>query len=109
MNIVKLSVENKLELAIAYMSQLKFGGIFIKDNFDYDLDDNVFIVLEILETGDKFAINGNVVWVSPEHIVGYPTGIGIQFTNDKSGAEAKIKIERMLGGLLQSRQQAYTF
>lgn len=41
--------------------------------------------------------------------MGYPAGIGVQFSNDKAGSDAKAKIEIMLGGLLQQQQANYTF
>lgn len=109
MNIVKLVMPNKQELLKSYIKQFKCGGIFVKGNFEYNVGDDVFLIIHLQESGESIATNGTVGWQSPKSAVGYPSGIGIQFNNDKAGIEARNKIELMLGGAIQGQTNAYTF
>ncbi len=109
MNIIKVPIPSKQDLIKMYIQQFKNGGLFVKGRFDYDLGADVFLLITLPETNESIAVNASVNWISPETAVGYPAGIGVQFTGDKTGLEARSKIEIMLGGLLQNQQVSYTF
>lgn len=109
MNIIKLAIPNKQELLKSYVKQFKTGGIFVKGNFEYNVGDQVFLLITLQETGESIAVNGVVCWQSPKSAVGYPSGVGIQFNADKAGADAKAKLEIILGGALQNPHGCYTF
>lgn len=109
MNIIKVVVPNKAELLRMYMPHLKNGGIFIKDNTSYNLADEVFLLISLLESKETLAINGVVCWQSPISAVGYPAGIGVQFKLDKAGVDARNKLEMLLGGSLKNQHNGYTF
>ncbi len=108
-NILKLVIPSKLELARSYIGQFKFGGVFVRGSGEYELGDEVFLLITLPETNENIAVTGKVSWLSPVSAVGYPSGVGVQFSNDKVGSDAKSKIEIMLGGLLQHQQANYTF
>lgn len=108
-NILKLVIPNKLELARSYIGQFKFGGVFVRGSGAYELGDDVFLLITLPETNESIAVPGKIAWLSPVSTVGYPAGVGVQFSDDKVGDDAKSKIEIMLGGLLQHQQAGYTF
>lgn len=109
MNIIKLTIPNKQELLKAYIKQFKTGGIFVKGNFEYNVGDDVFLILQLQETNESIAVNGMISWQSPKSAVGYPSGVGVQFNSDKAGSDARNKLELMLGGALQNQRNCYTF
>ena len=54
-------------------------------------------------------MQGTVVWITPEGVQGNRTqGIGVQFTNDETGAAAQKKIEGILGGTLTASRTTHT-
>lgn len=108
-NILKVAIPNKLELAKSYIRQFKYGGVFVRSTGTHELGDEVFLLITLPETNESIAVTGKVSWLSPVSTVGYPAGVGVQFSNDKVGSDAKSKIEIMLGGLLQHQQVSYTF
>ncbi len=110
-NILKVSFVNKNELARSYIRQFKHGGIFINDNrLNYQLGDEVFLIITLPESNEPLAVTGKVSWISPSSAVGYPAGVGVHFNADKAGQDARSRIEIMLGGLLQNNLvENYTF
>ncbi|NKB31722.1 MAG: pilus assembly protein PilZ [Pseudomonadales bacterium] len=89
------------------MPFLKCGGIFIPTNKTYEVGNEVFMLLKLLEEPEKIPVAGTVVWVTPARAQGTRVrGIGIQF-NDPEGA-AKAKIENVLAGQLDSATPTHT-
>ena len=55
------------------------------------------------------AVQGKVVWVTPEGVQGNRTqGIGVQFTADDTGASARATIEKILAESLASNRPTHT-
>src|SRR5256714_9875348 len=97
--VLSLNIREKAALYAAYMPFLKGGGIFIPTNRTYKIGDEVFMLLSLMDDPAKVAVQGTVVWITPEGVQGNRTqGIGVQFTNDETGASAQKKIEGILGG-----------
>lgn len=109
MNIIKVVIPNKAELLRVYMPYLKNGGIFIRESIDYEMYEEVFLLISLLDSKETLAVNGAVCWQSPKSAVGYPVGIGVHFKADKAGVEAKSKLEVLLGASLKNQQNSYTF
>ncbi|MEN9946367.1 MAG: hypothetical protein RLZZ293_753 [Pseudomonadota bacterium] len=109
MNIIKVNISSKVELLKMYMPQLKHGGVFVIGNFNYTIGDEIFLILSLPNSNENLAVDGHLVWLSPTTAVGYPVGIGVEFNANKTGIEAKSKIELLLGGMLQNRSSSYTF
>ena len=56
------------------------------------------MLLSLMDDPNRIAVQGKVVWITPEGVQGNRTqGIGVQFTQDETGAAAKATIERILG------------
>ncbi|EDY86466.1 type IV pilus assembly PilZ [gamma proteobacterium HTCC5015] len=106
--ILNLAIKDKGALYAAYMPFVKNGGLFIPSNKQYNLGDEVFILLTLMEEGQKLPVAGKVVWVTPQGAQGNKTaGIGIQFS-DKDNGQARRKIEGHLGGALQADRPTHT-
>lgn len=107
--VLSLSIREKAALYASYMPFIKGGGIFIPTNRHYSLGDEVFMLLSLLEDPAKIAVSGKVVWVSPHGSQGHrQQGIGVQFTQNEAGHQARTKIEGLLGGNLSSNRPTHT-
>ena len=107
--VLSLNIREKAALYAAYMPFLKGGGIFIPTSREYRLGEEVFMLLSLMDDPNRIAVQGKVVWITPEGVQGNRTqGIGVQFTQDETGASAKSTIEKLLGELLASPRPTHT-
>ena len=105
--ILSLTIKDKAVLYSAYMPFLKNGGLFVPTNKAYDIDDEVFMLLTLMDEGEKMPISGRVIWVTPRGAQGNRTaGIGVQFSEQDAAANAKI--ENHLAGSLTSDRPTHT-
>ena len=107
--VLSLNIRERAALYAAYMPFLRGGGIFIPTSRQYQLGEEVFMLLSLMDDPAKVAVQGTVVWITPEGVQGNRTqGIGVQFTNDETGASAQKKIEGILGGTLTASRTTHT-
>jgi type IV pilus assembly protein PilZ len=105
--ILSLTIKDKAVLYSAYMPFVKNGGLFVPTSKAYEIGDEVFMLLTLMEEPEKIPIAGRVVWVTPRGAQGNRTaGIGVQFS--EQDAEANRKIEEHLAGLLGSDKPTHT-
>ncbi len=84
---LSLNIREKAALYAAYMPFLKGGGIFIPTARQYALGEEVFMLLSLMDDPNRLAVQGKVVWLTPEGVQGNRTqGIGVQFTQDAGAA-----------------------
>ena len=92
--VLSLNIREKAALYAAYMPFLKGGGIFIPTSRQYTLGEEVFMLLSLMDDPNRLAVQGKVVWLTPEGVQGNRTqGIGVQFTQDETGSGARATIE----------------
>ena len=107
--LLSLNIRERAALYAAYMPFLRGGGIFIPTSRSYALGEEVFMLLSLMDDPNKIAVQGNVVWITPEGVQGNRTqGIGVQFTQDETGANARETIEKILGETLASARATHT-
>ena len=107
--VLSLNIRERAALYAAYMPFLRGGGIFIPTSRSYALGEEVFMLLSLMDDPNKIAVQGKVVWITPEGVQGNRTqGIGVQFTHDETGANAKSTIEKILGETLASTRTTHT-
>lgn len=107
--VLSLNIREKAALYAAYMPFLKGGGIFIPTSREYRLGEEVFMLLSLMDDPNRIAVQGKVVWITPEGVQGNRTqGIGVQFTQDETGAAAKATIEKLLSEMLASARPTHT-
>ena len=105
--ILSLTIKDKSVLYAAYMPFIQGGGMFIPTNKQYQLGEEVFMLLKLMEEPEKIPVAGKVVWLTPRGSQGNKVaGIGVQFTGEES--MAKDKIETYLAGALQSDRLTHT-
>ncbi|MDN5869813.1 MAG: PilZ domain-containing protein [Nitrococcus sp.] len=106
--ILSVSITDKQTLYAAYMAYVKNGGLFIPTPKPYELGDEVFILLSLMDEAEKIPVVGRVIWITPRGAQDNRTaGIGLQFT-DKDGGPARTKIETHLAGALDSERPTHT-
>jgi type IV pilus assembly protein PilZ len=107
-NMLQLKISDEQTLYNSYLPFLKHGGLFIPTEKSYKLGDEVFVLLTLMNDGDKTPVAGKVVWINPKGVQGRrPQGIGVHFSDQDQGA-TKNKIERLLANLLKSEKNTFT-
>ena len=107
--VLSLNIREKAALYAAYMPFLRGGGIFIPTSRSYALGEEVFMLLSLMDDPNRIAVQGKVVWITPEGVQGSRTqGIGVQFTLDDTGSAARAAIEKILGETLASSRPTHT-
>jgi len=107
--ILSLNINSKSALYAAYIPLFKNGGIFIPTPRSYNIGDEVFMLISLMNEPAKLPIAGTVAWITPANAQNNKTqGIGVHFNNDENGAEAKRKIENLLGGVMNSTRPTHT-
>lgn len=105
---VTLHIKTKDELYQSYLPFLKNGGIFVPTEKSYQLGDDVFVMLTLLDESKKEAVSGKVAWINPKGTQGNrPAGIGVHFGEIDQG-KMKKKIEASLVGLLDSEKPTFS-
>lgn len=106
--ILTLTIRDKASLYSAYMPFIKNGGIFVPTNKTYQVGEEVFMLLSLMDEHEKLPVAGRVVWITPKGAQGNRlAGIGVQFS-DQDGGAVRNKIETYLAGALKSDRPTYT-
>ncbi|SIQ25650.1 MULTISPECIES: PilZ domain-containing protein [Pseudomonadota] len=105
--ILSLNIDNKENLYKAYMPFVTNGGLFIPTTRSYQLGEEVFMLLMLMDEPDKIPVTGKVIWVTPKAAQGGRVpGIGIQLSSDDSSLVNKI--ETYLAGMSSSGRRTNT-
>ena len=105
--ILSLAIKDKAVLYAAYMPFIQNGGLFIPTKKEYELGDEVFMLLNLMDEPEKLPVAGKVVWVTPKGAGGTKAaGIGVQFNEQDDVARSKI--ETYLAGALTSERHTHT-
>jgi type IV pilus assembly protein PilZ len=106
--ILSLQIKDKNALYAAYMPFVKNGGLFIPTKREYEMGEEVFLLLSLMEESERLPIAGKIIWKTPNGAEGYRSaGIGVQFS-DQDGGNARNKIETYLAGALESDRTTHT-
>lgn len=107
--ILSLAIKDRGALYNAYMPFVRGGGLFVPTAKRYNLGDEVFILLSLMDEKDRLPVAGRVVWVTPVGAQGNRTaGIGVQFNETADGEAAKTKIEAILAASLGADRLTHT-
>jgi len=106
---LSLAIKEKTALFAAYMPHIKGGGLFIPTNRPYQMGDQVYMLLTLMDDNNKLPISGRVVWITPAGSQGNrQQGIGVQFDDTEGATTVRNKIEGILGNALKSTRQTHT-
>lgn len=108
-SVIQLAIKEKAALYAAYIPLFAEGGMFIPTSREYQLGDDVYVLLSLPEDPQRYPIAGRVAWVTPARAAGNRTqGVGIQFPKDEKSRQLKAKIEDLLSGHLMSDRPTQT-
>lgn len=106
--ILTLSIKDKSSLYSAYMPFLTNGGLFIPTSRAYEMGQEVFILLNLMDESEKIPVQAKVVWKTPPGSENYKSsGIGVHFL-EQEGKAVRDKIETYLAGALNSDRRTHT-
>ncbi len=106
--ILSFAIKDRNALYQSYMPFVKNGGLFIPTTKRYQLGDEIFLLLQLMEEPDRIPVAGRVVWVTPAGAEGNRTvGVGVQFSEQDKGV-ARRKIEEYLAGALKAERPTHT-
>ena len=106
--ILSLTIKDKAVLYSAYMPFLDNGGLFVPTNKAYDIGDEVFMLLTLMEDNERLPVAGKIIWITPQGAQGNRSaGIGVQFSIQDKGA-TRNKIETHLAGAMKSDRITHT-
>ena len=108
-SVMQLTLKDRAALYGAYISAFTEGGIFSVTSREYDLGDELYVLLTLPDDPQRYAIAGIVAWITPANTQsGRAQGVGIRFPNDANSASVKRKIEALLGPMLMSERPTQT-
>ena len=106
--IIAFSITDRVALYTSYMSFVTNGGVFVPTARSYELGDEVFMLLKLMEETVPQPVKGRVVWVTPAGAQGNKVpGIGVQFLEEDNGA-TRSGIEQRLAATLESDRPTRT-
>lgn len=106
--ILNLSIKDKDALYRSYMPFVENGGLFIPTSREYEIGDDVFMLLSLMDYPERVPAAGKVIWITPVGAEGNRiAGVGVQFDSQDQGA-TRDKIELILGNMLYLEQQTHT-
>lgn len=106
--IISFSITDRGALYSSYLSFVTNGGLFVPTARSYNLGDEVFMLLKIMDDVSLTPVTGTVVWVTPAGAQGNKVqGVGVQFSEDDKGL-TKAAIEQHLAAALQGERPTQT-
>jgi len=106
--ILSFAIKDKAALYASFMPFIRNGGLFIPTTKRYQLGDEIFLLLQLMDEPDRIPVAGKVIWVTPPGAEGNrAVGVGVQFSEQDKGV-ARRKIEEYLVGVLNSERPTHT-
>ncbi|MBI5271562.1 MAG: PilZ domain-containing protein [Burkholderiales bacterium] len=108
-SVIQLVFREKGALYAAYIPVFTDGGLFVPSNREYQLGDDIYLLLSLPGDPQRYPVAGKVGWITPANTSGGRTqGVGVRFPNDEKTRLLKLKIEEILGTSLQSSKPTQT-
>lgn len=108
-SVIQLVFREKGALYAAYMPLFSEGGLFVPSTRDYQLGDDIYLLLSLPGDPQRYPVAGKVGWITPANTSGGRTqGVGVRFPSDEKTRVLKIKIEELLGTSISSSKPTQT-
>jgi type IV pilus assembly protein PilZ len=108
-SILPVAIKDEATLYQSYMPFLKGGGLFVPSGKRYNLGDELFLLINLMDDKERLPVTGTVVWITPQGAQGNRVaGIGVQFAESVEGEAARQRIEALLGAKLASEKATFT-
>ncbi len=106
--ILSLAIKDRRALHAAYMPFIKNGGLFVPTSTCYQLGDELYVLVQLLDEPERIPIAGKVVWITPVGAEGNrAAGVGIQF-NEQEKNDIRHKFEQYLPGGVDAQRPTHT-
>lgn len=107
--ILSLAIKDRQALYRSYMPFVSSGGLFVPSTKKFELGDEVFLLLTVMEFEERLPIPGKVIWITPQGAAGNrKAGIGVQFADTPDGLHARTVIESHLATMIKSNLSTHT-
>ena len=108
-SVIQLAIKEKAALYAAYIPMFAEGGMFIPTTRDYQLGDDMYVLITLPDDPQRYPVAGKVAWITPARSTGNRTqGVGIRFPKDEKSEQLKQRIEQILGSALRSDRATQT-
>jgi len=105
---LNLQLKDVESLYKSFISFLEEGGLFVETGESYQLGDEIFLLVTLPESEERYPVAGTVVWITPAGAGGNrPQGIGVRFGARDEG-KLHNKIEKILAEMIESEIPTYT-
>lgn len=106
--VISIAIKDKQALYMSYMPFVANGGLFVPTQKDYNLGDEMFLLVKIMDEVEPVHISGKVVWISPPGALGNrPRGVGVQFIGEDARSTVNL-IETKLGASVSLTRPTHT-
>src|SRR5690606_20130510 len=106
--VVQQANREQAALYAAYMPFVEGGGLLVPTTRTVSLGDELYLILSLMDEPNKLPVTGKVIWITPAGTPGRQQGLGVQFSKDDAGAQARNRIETLLGGALKANRPTHT-
>lgn len=108
-SVIQLVFREKGALYAAYVPLFADGGLFVPSTREYQLGDDIYLLLSLPGDPQRYPVAGKVGWITPANTPGGRTqGVGVRFPSDEKTRVLKIKIEELLGTSISSSKPTQT-
>lgn len=107
--IQSVALKDRMAIYDCWMPFLKNGGLFIPTTKEYELGDEMFVLLTLADDGERLPVAGKVVWINPKGIQGgRAQGVGVHFNESNEAEVVKTKIESHIAGMDDNPKPTHT-
>jgi type IV pilus assembly protein PilZ len=108
-SVIQLVFREKGALYAAYIPLFSEGGLFVPSTREYQLGDDIYLLLSLPGDPQRYPVAGKVGWITPANTPGGRTqGVGVRFPSDEKTRLLKLKIEELLGTSISSTKPTQT-
>ncbi|GAA0758512.1 PilZ domain-containing protein [Ideonella azotifigens] len=108
-SVIQLVFREKGALYAAYVPLFSDGGLFVPTTRDYQLGDDIYLLLSLPGDPQRYPVAGKVGWITPPNTSGGRTqGVGVRFPSDEKTRMLKVRIEEILGTSISSSKPTQT-
>ncbi len=108
-SVIQLVFREKGALYAAYIPVFAEGGLFVPTTREYNLGDDIYLLLSLPEDPQRYPVAGKIAWITPANASGGRTqGVGVRFPGDDKTRLLRVKIEQILGTNLSSSKPTQT-
>ncbi len=108
-SVIQLVFREKGALYAAYIPLFAEGGLFVPTTREYNLGEDIYLLLSLPDDPQRYPVAGKIAWVTPANASGGRTqGVGVRFPADEKTRGLKVKIEEILGTAISSSKPTQT-